>query len=200
MEQIGPLDAYLEDSQYIDYHDPQIQAVIQTISEGVQSELDLIKAAFEYVRDKIDHTYDIKNREVTKRASEVLEKKHGICYAKSHLLAAILRGMGIPAGIGYQRLTLYDEPEDGFCIHALNTVYLKQYDKWIRLDARGNKAGVDAQFSIDEEKLAFPIRTEYGEMDYTTNYHEPHPQIIKALEDNCDSLVMYENGLPDSLN
>jgi len=39
-------------------------------------------------------------------------------------------------------------------------------NKWVRLDARGNKTGVDAQFSIDEEKLAFPINEELGEKDY----------------------------------
>jgi len=57
------------------------------------------------------------------------------------LLAAILRGMDIPAGICYQKLTLYDKPEDGYCIHALNSVYLKDLGKWVRIDARGNKEG-----------------------------------------------------------
>lgn len=52
--------------------------------------------------------------------------------------------MDVPAGISYQRLTLYDKSEDGFCIHALNTVYLREFNKWIRLDARGNKEGINA--------------------------------------------------------
>jgi transglutaminase-like putative cysteine protease len=136
---------------------------------------------------------------VTRKASKVLEHKHGICYAKSHLLAAILRGMNIPAGISYQRLTLYDQPEDGYCVHALNTVYLRELNKWIRLDARGNKEGINAQFSIDNEMLAFPIRAEYGEKDYLINYHEPHPDIIKTLEDNNNCLEMYQKGLPEDL-
>lgn len=49
------------------------------------------------------------------------------------------QGLGIPAGICYQRLTLGDTPESGYCIHALNAVYMKRLDRWIRLDARGNK-------------------------------------------------------------
>lgn len=189
---------YLKASKYINYDDPRIEALIRSISVKVETELGRIQAAFEFVRDDIAHSYDIKHHEVTRTASDVLEQKHGICYAKSHLLAAMLRGMGIPAGIGYQRLTLYNTPEAGYCIHALNTVYVQQYRKWIRLDARGNKEGIDAQFSIDEEKLAFPIRPEYDEHDYLTNYHEPHPIIIKTLEDHTDSMVMYHK-LPDRL-
>lgn len=199
MKTDNSLKTYLQETQYIDYHDPQIQSLIMSISETNESEIDRIRAAYEYVRDHINHSYDINTREVTRKASEALEQRHGICYSKSHLLAAILRGMGIPAGISYQRLTLYDKPEDGFCIHALNTVYLSQSDKWIRLDARGNKKGVNAQFSIDEEKLAFPIRSEFGEKDYADNYSEPHPAIIEVLENNTDCLVMYQNGLPDEL-
>jgi transglutaminase-like putative cysteine protease len=197
MKHVKSLDAYLQASEYIDYLDNQIQEIILSFKQD--NEIDRIKAVFEYVRDKIEHSSDIKSQEVTRRASEVLEKKHGICYAKSHLLAAILRGMDIPAGICYQRLTLYDKPEDGYCIHALNTVYLKDTGRWIRLDARGNKEGINAQFSIEEEKIAFPIRVEYGERDYLINYDRPHPVIRKTLEENTNCIVMCQKGLPEEL-
>lgn len=192
------IDLYLQPSKYIDYHNDQLQELILSFNQ--ETEIDRVKAVYEYVRDKIEHSYDIKSQEVTGRASEVLEKKHGICYAKSHLLAAILRGMDIPAGICYQRLTLYDKPEDGYCIHALNTVYLKDMGVWKRLDARGNKEGINAQFSTEEEKLAFPIREEYGEKNYLINYYEPHPDIIKTLEENTNCLEMYQIGLPEELS
>lgn len=194
-----PLETYLSSSTYINYQDPQIQEIIMLLKNKSEYEIDRAQAAFEYVRDEIKHSYDIQSQEVTRKASEVLEKRHGICYAKSHLLAALLRGMGIPAGICYQRLTLYDKPEDGFCIHALNTVYLKEVNRWIRLDARGNKPGVDAQFLLGEERLAFPIREEYGEKDYLTNFSEPHPDIVQVLEKYHDCLEMYQHGLPTEL-
>jgi transglutaminase-like putative cysteine protease len=194
------LEMYLQASPYINYLHPQVQSLIQSFSEKEASEIDRVKSVFEYVRDNIRHSYDIETREVSRTASDTLENKHGICYAKSHLLAAILRGLGIPAGISYQRLTLYDKPEDGFCIHALNTVYIRELDRWIRLDARGNKPGIDAQFSIHDEKLAFTIRTEYEEKDYMDNFAEPHPDIIKTLEVNDDCLIMYQNGLPEQLS
>lgn len=198
MKQVSSLEAYLQASEYIDYFDAQIQDAILTFTE--ETEIERIKAAFEFVRDQIDQSFDIKNDEVTRKASEVLNKRHGICYAKSHLLAGILRGMGIPSGICYQRLTLFDKPEDGYCIHALNTVYLKEYDRWIRLDGRGNKEGVNAQFSIDKERLAFPIREEYGEKDYEINYDQPHPIIIQTLEAYSNGMEMYLGGLPEDLS
>ncbi len=198
MKHEEPISAYLQESEFIDYSNPLIQELIASFNQ--ETELDRIKAVYEFVRDQIDHSFDSKSSEVTRRASEVLEKKHGICYAKSHLLAAILRGMGIPAGICYQRLTLYDKPEDGYCIHALNTIYLSELDKWIRVDARGNKEGVNAQLLIDEEKLAFPIRTEYGEKDYFINYAQPHPQIIKTLVNHFNCIEMCQNGLPEQLD
>ncbi len=197
MKTTSSLDAYLEASEYINFYDSSIQNVIHLFNQN--NEIERIIAVFEFVRDKIHHSYDINCTDVTRKASEVLQHGHGICYAKSHLFAALLRGMGIPAGICYQRLTLYDKPEDGHCIHALNTVYIKELNKWIRLDARGNKKYIDAQFSIDKEKLAFPIREGYGEIDYKINYSEPHPDIIKTLESYTDCIMMYQLGLPDQL-
>jgi transglutaminase-like putative cysteine protease len=194
------LDLYLQPSDYIDYLDPEIQAKVKYFKSKEYGEVERIRSVFEFVRDEIMHSYDVKKQEITRRASEVLKKKHGICYAKSHLFAAILRGLGIPCGFSYQKLTLYDKPKDGYCIHALNTVYLKEFDRWIRLDARGNKQGVNAQFSIVEEKLAFPIREKYGEKNYLSNYFKPHPEILRTLERYGDCIEMYQEGLPEELS
>jgi hypothetical protein len=108
--------------------------------------------------------------------------------------------VGIPAGICYQKLTRGTTPDTGFCIHALNTLYLNSQSRWIRVDARGNKRGIDAQFCLEQEKLAFPIREEYGEIDYLVNHPEPHPRIIETLEAHTDCRVMYGTGrLPTDL-
>ena len=72
----------------------------------------------------------------------MLENKTGICWTKSCLLAALLRANGIPSSISYQLLTRADDESEGHMIHALNTVYLKDFNKWIRLDARGNKENI----------------------------------------------------------
>jgi len=67
----------------------------------------------------------------------VLKYKTGYCYAKSHLLAALLRANNIPAGLCYQRLTIENDMLP-YCLPALNAVYLPKYG-WYRIDARGNK-------------------------------------------------------------
>ena len=46
--------------------------------------------------------------------------KEGICYAKSHLLAAILRANLFPTGFCYQRLVLDDKTDSRFVLHGLN--------------------------------------------------------------------------------
>ncbi len=191
--------AYLEASALIDWHHPAIEAWTTAREAGGRADADIAREAFEFVRDGIAHSWDIGSRRVTASASEVLEHKEGICYAKSHLLAALLRRQGIASGVCYQRLTLGDTPDTGYCIHALNTVYLPSLSRWIRLDARGNKPGVDAQFSRGEERLAFSVRPEFGEVDYGINYAEPPAIITQTLEAHTDCRVMYARRLPTEL-
>ena len=173
---------YLAADQYIDFDNPLIQKKANELFAELSDEEEKIKVAFEFVRDEIDHSADIDSERVTKRASEVLEYKEGICFAKSLLLAALLRCAKIPAGLCYQRLTREDTPDTGYIVHGLNAVYLSNKKKWLRIDARGNKLNVDAQFIGEDEKIAFPVRHEYEEMDYPTIYAAPHPLIIQAFE------------------
>lgn len=48
-------------------------------------------------------------------------------------------------------------------------------DRWIRLDARGNKEGVDAHFSLNGEHLAWPMDPSQGEIDYPVVDASPPP-------------------------
>ncbi len=193
------IEEYLLVSKYINWNDDSILSKAEAFKQKYTDEIQLVKAVYEFVRDEIQHSWDVQDKRVTKSATEVLEQGVGICWAKSNLLAALLRACGIPAGICYQRFTLGDVPETGFCIHALNAVYIKSLDRWIRLDARGNKAGVDAQFDLTQERLAFPVRKELGEVDYGIVYANPSDKLMEVLEENADALYMYLNCLPDSI-
>ncbi|MFC7440819.1 transglutaminase-like domain-containing protein [Laceyella putida] len=190
---------YLLESEVVNYRHPLIQAKAKQLAASNMGEVDQVKATFEYVRDEIKHSWDIQSARVTCIASDVLRWREGICYAKAHLLATLLRAQGIPTGFCYQKLTLGDTPETGYCLHALNAVYLKSLGKWLRLDARGNKPGVNAQFSIYSEKSAFPIRPEHGEMDEGWIHCEPHPATVKALSEGTNALDIYRFGLPIDL-
>lgn len=190
---------YLAELDEVDYSHQEIQLLLKRLYKQDMNETEMAEMAFRFVRDEISHSWDIRSVRVTKTASEVLRYKAGICYAKSNLLAALLRAVQIPTGFCYQKLTLGDTPDTGYCIHALNAVYLRSYGRWIRLDARGNKEGVQAEFSLEEERLAFPIRPQYGEIDYPVIFATPSAKTMDVLDRYTDVIQMYEHGLPTEL-
>ncbi len=96
-----------------------------TLFKKAGNELDFIRKAYEFVRDNISHSADINEDIITCTASGVLKAGHGICFAKSHLLAALLRCKSVPAGFCYQKLILDDETSPVLIYHGLNGVYIK---------------------------------------------------------------------------
>ncbi len=173
------MEQYLNTSEYIDWKHPLVsQKAAELASAGDRSDYNVAKRCFEFVRDSIKHSWDYRMNPVTCKASDVLIHQTGYCYAKSHLLAALLRANSIPAGLCYQRLTIEND-EPPYCLHGLNAVYLKQFG-WYRIDARGNKPGVNAEFCPPVEKLAFPIITD-AERDLPGIRAEPLVQVVKAL-------------------
>ncbi|HWI55112.1 MAG TPA: transglutaminase-like domain-containing protein [Desulfobacteria bacterium] len=192
------INAYLEASEIIDYEDSNISDLVNQLSFGTDDEVELARKAYLFVRDQISHSLDIGGQIVTCKASEVLEHKQGICYAKSHLLAAILRKLGIPTGFCYQILLLNDEDQPWPVLHGLNAIYLKKFGKWVRVDARGNKQGVNAEFSVYDERLAFCVRKELGEAEDPTIFSVPNPNIIRALRESklVSELI---NNLPSGI-
>jgi transglutaminase-like putative cysteine protease len=190
------LEAYLAEQANVDYSHPLIQETLNTFWITGSSEVERIKQIYEFVRDEVHHSMDVQGVRVTCKASEVLRYREGLCYAKSHLLAALLRAQGIPTGFCYQRLLLGSTPAEGYVLHGLNAVYFASEARWIRLDARGNKQGIDARFSIHEEHLAYTVQPALGEVDYPTIYVLPHPIIIQALQIKCNCADL---PLPDSL-
>ncbi|GAB2540710.1 transglutaminase-like domain-containing protein [Gracilibacillus alcaliphilus] len=183
-----------------DFSHPLVRTVTSELFSDIQTDVEKAETAFIFVRDQISHSFDIQGSHVTCKASEVLQFKEGICYAKTNLLAALLRSQGIPTGFCYQRLVLFEKPEDGYSIHALNAIYLASLQKWIRVDARGNKPGVNAQFSTEKEQLAFPIREADGEYDDPVIYAKPHPKTTATLTAHDHPMVMYKHHLPDRLD
>jgi transglutaminase-like putative cysteine protease len=196
LRQADPLEAYLAPAHLIDVDEPAIGAFVDTHLRD-RDDVEAARRVFHFVRDDVAHSWDIQGRHVTRTGSDALAYREGICYAKSHLFAALLRRRGIPTAVCYQRLTLLDDDSAGYAIHALNAVFLD--GRWVRLDARGNKPGVDAAFSLDEERLAFPIRATYDEIDYPTLFAQPHDAIVATLEHYDEALVMYREGLPSRL-
>lgn len=183
---------YLKATDIIDWHHPAVLRLAQEIAVNVEGVAEVARRCFEWVRDEIRHSYDYQLNPVTCAASEVLSAGTGYCYAKSHLLAALLRANGIPAGFCYQRLR--SEATGGYCLHGLNAVFLPEFG-WYRIDARGNKEGVAACFSPPRECIAYAIRQE-GEADLLEIWPAPLPMVISVLK-GCRTYDEVAARLPD---
>lgn len=185
---------FLESTYYVDYTAPIIIQKAKELFSEDMTDIEKAEMAFYFVRDEIPHSFDCDTTVVTARASGVLEHKTGICHAKSNLLAALLRSQGIPAGFRYQHLTLAEDDSLGYCLHCYNVAFLD--GKWVELDARGNKPGVDAQFSLTERKLAFIPRDEYDEYFIEGIFDKPDEETMKRLE-SAKNLGDVVRGLQD---
>lgn len=174
----------------IQFNTPLIQKRIKTITDQTDSLRERAKLAFEFTRDEIQHSFDSEAcKLVTINAEDALEKKEGICFAKAHVLSSLLRGMGIPTGFCYQRK---NNPKAGYVLHGLNAIYLEGIG-WFRVDPRGNKPGIDSQFSTDVEHLAYPIDTSKGEVDYPNVFTEPLTDVITAMQNSENVRELFYN-------
>ncbi|MGD1943897.1 MAG: transglutaminase family protein [Leptolyngbyaceae cyanobacterium] len=184
---------YLQVDDVIDWQHPDVMKLAQRIGQACDTPITIAQACFEWVRDEIFHSSDHQMNPVTCRASDVLKYRTGYCFAKSHLLAALLRANQIPAGFCYQRLSV-DDSGPPYSLHGFNAIHLPEFG-WYRVDARGNKPGVAAQFTPPQEQLAYAIRLA-EEADYPNIWPAPLPQVIAALQAHStwDSLL---RELPD---
>lgn len=185
--------AYLQATEVINWKHPAIVELAQKLASAQPNSLAIAQACFEWVRDRISHSCDDRKNPVTCRASEVLYYQTGYCYAKSHLLAALLRANNIPAGLCYQRLSI-DDRGDRYSLHGFNAIYLPTFG-WYRVDPRGNRSGINAQFIPPQEQLAYQIKLS-PEADFPAILPEPLEIVVKALSSYRTWDRMLQN-LPD---
>jgi transglutaminase-like putative cysteine protease len=190
---MSEMDEYLASTAEIDWQQPGVLQLARQLAQGTTAAPEVARRCFEWVRDEVQHSMDFGREEVTCRASEVLAERTGFCYAKSHLLAALLRANGIPAALCYQRLSI-DGNGPPFCLHGLNAVHLPEHG-WYRIDARGNKPGVEAQFAPPVERLAFATELP-GESDLPGLYSEPL-SVVCDLLGSYDKAAVVAVNLPD---
>ncbi len=186
-------DKYLEETDIINFSHPTIKELANTLAKDATDDEQIAKNCFLYVRDNINHSGDYKDDITTINASDVLKYKTGWCYTKAHLLAALLRANNIPTGLCYQRLHCNEYKDGSYCLHGLNAIYLKKHG-WYRVDPRGNKEGVDAQFTPPHEKLAFEL--EEGEINLPDILSEPMEEVLDKLK-KCTSYDMMIENFPD---
>lgn len=187
-------DKYLEETSIIDFSNEEVKNLALKLSKNCKNDEEIAKNVFIYVRDEIRHVGDYKLNINTCKASDVLKQKAGWCYAKSHLLAALLRFNNIPTALCYQRLSCSEYIKGIYCLHGLNAIYLKSYG-WYRFDVRGNKEGVDAQFNPPFEKLAFDLQE--NEFDIEEKFSKPLDVIVNFLERSFETYEDMMKKIPD---
>lgn len=171
------IDAFLEIKRTLAINEA-IQKQTNSLTGHLNHEVEKAQTLLEWVRDEIPHTKDIQKEIVTCSSIDVFSAGTGICFAKSHLLASMMRITKIPCGFCYQIFENDSSTEtDTLALHGLNAIYLTSTGKWHRIDPRGNRDEINGQFSIREEILAFP------EMIFLDNniYAEPLPDVVQTL-------------------
>lgn len=189
---------YMAASKQVEFMHPAIDQKARELMGGITDEIEKAKAAYYFVRDEIQHSWDTKSERVTRTATEVLLYGEGCCYSKAMLFAALLRHEGFAVGFCYQRIMRSDLPKSGYFLHGMNVVFFHSLGKWIRLDVRGGE-DIKADFSIEEEKLTYTISPEKDEIDFPTVFARPLRSTIDALEasNTCQELMRFH--LPTNL-
>lgn len=183
---------YLRSTEIIDWKNPNVLRKARSFS-GESDKTMIAKRCFEWVRDKIKHSYDHQMNPVTCSASEVLKFSTGYCYAKSHLLVAFLRANDIPSGFCYQRLSR-DGTGTPFALHGLVAVYIPDVG-WYRVDPRGHQSGMTTEFTPPLERIAFKPNLP-GEYDFKEIWPDPLERVVNALRSFNTWHSLFEN-LPD---
>lgn len=171
LEAVDPGD-YLLDDEFIATSDRDVRALARELRRRAGGDVRFAEAAFGWVRDEVGHSFDVSDPRVTLTANEVLEHRVGLCYQR------LVHG-------------------GGHVLHGLVAIHLD--GAWHRQDPRGNKAGVDAQFSLGTERLAWTADESLGEIDYPRIFAAPARCVIEAIGGATDILVLYDTGLPSEL-
>lgn len=175
---------YLACSPVISCTDPAIRNRARELIRGTSTEYEQIQSIYTYVRDGISHSADAGQSQLIWKTTQVIATGHALCFIKSHLFVSLCRSVGIPAGLCYQRL----KKEDGsYVLHGLTAVWIEDKGDWIRLDPRGNKPGVDAQFNpYGDEQIAYPEMKDPGEWLDPHIYPEPWDEIMHLFKISSD--------------
>lgn len=143
---------YLSCSGVINCTNAEIRSSARSVTSADTDDVERARTLYYWVRDTITHSADSGQAQICWNASDVLSSGHGLCFGKAHLFVALCRALGIPAGLCYQRVQRDDET---WVLHGLAAVFLEQLDRWVRLDPRGNKQGINADFSIFDDSIAY---------------------------------------------
>jgi len=192
-------DRYLEDTIVVDWQTPSVLECAREFGRGAEQEPKRVEAAFLFVRDEIRQSLDGETDELPCSASQVLKAREGLSYAKSHLLAALLRAGGVPSGFGYQRIVDL-ETSAGYALHGFVVCWLSSLERWVALDPRGNTATVHTEFRVEgPPSLAYEPDPQSGEAVSWVFFARPLKGVVDLL-DRGEGLGRVRRHLPANIS
>jgi transglutaminase-like putative cysteine protease len=208
---------YLRQTEYLDYENSAIEHLIAEYKNSSLSEKGKAQGMYIKVRDGWKYNpYRISLDPDNYRASSIAGKTEGHCVEKAILLAACLRGLGIPARLRFAKVTNHIAVErlterfgtNVLTPHGMVDVYLNK--KWVKATPAFNKelctkcnvaplefdGANDSMFQEfnEEGKPFMEYLEDYGHFDdvpldfMIQNLQEHYPEVFKL----DDGVVEYK--------
>lgn len=192
------LGRYLEDTITIDWQTPIVSERATALLAGCDTPEARVEALFRFVRDEIADAVETPDAPLACSASQVLHAGAGLDYAKSHLLAALLRFAGVPTGFCYARLVDPEHP-GRFVLRGSNAIWWAPGACWVPLDASDGRgaAAVSVRFAPPWQLPTLPDPGR-GEGFLPAILRRPPRRIIDLLE-RAPDLAAALRGRPDGL-
>lgn len=150
------LKIFLQPTEFCDCNNKKIQYFSHELTKQYNLELDKAKCLFDYIKNH--YKYSFGNWKL--KASEVIDKKVGMCTTKTNLLVACLRSLNIPARFHVIRINAKDifnffnrsfffrNKISDNSIHIFAEVFINGH--WIKLDS-----SLDSDLMKGIEKLGY---------------------------------------------
>lgn len=138
----------MNETKILNFKHPEIQRVLERITNGLTEQKDIINTCYLFVRDEIQFGY---NESDDIPASKVLSDGYGQCNTKSNLLLALLRGAGIDAR--FHGFTIDKRLQYGAVTGVFYWLTPKEiFHSWIEVNFNGSWYNLEG-FILDKEYL-----------------------------------------------
>ncbi len=203
------LEVYTKPTKLIDSDNENIKILASKLVEGSKDFFDLEKKLIEYVNGNVEYNLSTINVEGSFSASQVLERKEGVCDEITILFIALNRALGIPARYvsGYSFSDLFKN-EGSWLGHAWVEVYYDgewipfdlTYQEYLHLDplhVAFKKTAIPNREDNNYEWRGYNVKIDLSKVNYDFNILEKNEKIVFGT---IKSKVLKENIGEDSYN
>lgn len=210
------LEQFLMPTKLIQSDHPKIVSKTRELTGAYKSEIEKVRAIFNFIRDRILYDFQVKLYEEEYTASSILKEGKGFCTQKAILFCALARCAGIPAGIQFYDIVDHTLPDRIFSLlqtrklvrHGIGALYLK--DVWRRYDATlerelvQRKELVLVEFSPDKDCLMseftlrktkhieyikdFGLSADVSYSEIMNWFIQGYPHLVNIIMENSDYL------------